>query len=391
MSLFNIPPTPSLLGRYRLLSPQCGVRVSPLCLGAMSLGEAWKDNAMISGGLDKKGSFALLDYFYEQGGNFVDTANSYQRNESEEFIGEWMESRKIRDEIVLATKYTINFKDIKQGTTHPINFSGNSAKSLRTSLAASLKKLRTDYIDVLYVHLWDFTTSIPELMQALNREVLAGRVLYLGASDMPAWVVVKANMYARQHGMAEFVVYQGLWNVIKRDMEQEIIPMCRDMGLGIAPWGSLGQGRLRTAEQVEQREKEMGSKIRNGKQSDDEIKMAEKLFKMGTEQFNGASITQMALAYCFTKAPYVFPIVGGTKISYLEDSIKAINLTLSPEQLKEIEDTVPINPIFPHFVLGPDPHLTGAYAEGNELLNAAGVIDFAVNHQPASVSNGIKQ
>jgi aryl-alcohol dehydrogenase-like predicted oxidoreductase len=281
-----------------------------------------------------------LDYFYKQGGNFIDTANSYQRNQSEEFVGEWMESHGIRDEIVLATKYTILWKDVKQGTTHPINYSGNSAKSLKISLEGSLRKLRTSYIDILYVHVWDSTTSIPELMQALNREVQAGRVLYLGASDMPAWVVVKANMYARQHGMAEFVVYQGLWNVIKRDMEQEIIPMCRDMGLGVAPWGSLGQGRLRTKEQVEQREKEMGSKIRMGSQSEDEIKMAELLFKMGKEEFNGASITQMALAYCFTKAPHTSPIVGGTKISHLEDNIKAINLTLSLDQLKRIEEAV---------------------------------------------------
>lgn len=240
----------------------------------------------------------------------------------------------------MATKYTIGWKDIKQGTTHPINYSGNSAKSLRASLEGSLKKLRTNYVDIFYVHIWDHTTSVQEMMQALNREVLAGRVLYLGASDMPAWVVAKANMYARQHGMAEFVIYQGMWNVIKRDMEQEIIPMCRDMGLGIAPWGSLGQGRLRTKEQVEQREKEMGSKIRNGKQSDDEIKMAETLKKLGEDCFGGASIVQMALAYCFSKAPHVFPIVGGTKISQLEDNIKAINITLNLEQIKTIEEAV---------------------------------------------------
>lgn len=286
------------------------------------------------------GSFKLLDYYYEQGGNFIDTANSYQRNESEEFIGEWMQARGVRDEIVLATKYTILYKDVKQGTTHPVNFTGNSAKSLKHSLDASLKKLKSDYVDILYVHMWDHTTSIEEMMQSLNREVQAGRVLYLGASDTPAWIIVKANMYARQHGMAEFVVFQGLWNVIKRDIEQDIIPMCRDMGLGIAPWGSIGQGRLRTKQQVEEREKEMGSKIRGEKQSEDEIKMAEVLGKMGKDECNGASIAQMALAYCFNKAPHVFPIVGGTKTSHLEDNIKAINIALSVEQLKRIEDTV---------------------------------------------------
>ncbi len=206
----------SALGRHRILSPTAGVRVSPLCLGAMNFGEAWE---VFMGKCDKKDTFEMLDYFYDQGGNFIDTANNYQMEESEEWIGEWMEKRGVRDQIVIATKFTTNFKAGKGGD-HPgqlSNHSGNSHKSLHMSLEASLKKLRTDYIDVLYIHWWDFTTSIEELMQSLNRMVQAGKILYLGVSDTPAWVVSRANQYARDHGMKQFSVYQGLWSASNRD------------------------------------------------------------------------------------------------------------------------------------------------------------------------------
>jgi aryl-alcohol dehydrogenase-like predicted oxidoreductase len=135
-------------------------------------------------------------------------------------------------------------------------------KSLKVSVDYSLKHLRTDYIDLLYVHWWDFTTGVEEVMQGLNSLVLAGKVLYLGVSDTPAWIVVKANDYARANGLRPFSVYQGLWNPLRRDMESEIVPMCRDQGMGIAPWGPLAQGKLKS---IEARE------LRNGGRSDDEM------------------------------------------------------------------------------------------------------------------------
>jgi aryl-alcohol dehydrogenase-like predicted oxidoreductase len=135
-------------------------------------------------------------------------------------------------------------------------------KSLKVSVDYSLKHLRTDYIDLLYVHWWDFTTGVEEVMHGLNSLVLAGKVLYLGVSDTPAWIVVKANDYARANGLRPFSVYQGLWNPLRRDMESEIVPMCRDQGMGIAPWGPLAQGKLKS---IEARE------LRNGGRSDDEM------------------------------------------------------------------------------------------------------------------------
>lgn len=275
------------------------------------------------------------------------------------FIGEWAEKRGIRNELVLATKYTTPHKDRDHEAYTGSNYAGNSAKSLHVSLVDSLKKLRTDYIDILYVHWWDWATSVEEMMQSLNRVVQQGKVLYLGASDMPAWVVASANAYARAHGMAEFVVYQGRWNATQRDFEREIIPMCRKEGIALAPWGALGQGRLRTPEQIAEREKELGP-LRGGKgQSEAEKATSLTLAKLGKEEFQGASVSQMALAYVFAKYPYVFPIVGGTKTSYIEDNIKAIQLKLTDEQIQKIEDTAEFDWGFPMNMILPDPHLTG--------------------------------
>ena len=158
------PPTPaSALGRHRILSSKASVRVSPLCLGGMSLGTAWQH--IMNGGLDEAGSHKLLDFFYENGGNFIDTANSYQDGESEQFIGSWMKKRGNREEMVIATKYTTCFKDHNQGAKIATNYVGNSKKSMRLSLESSLKNMDTDYVDILYVHWWDWTTGVEEMMQ----------------------------------------------------------------------------------------------------------------------------------------------------------------------------------------------------------------------------------
>lgn len=183
------PPPSSLLGYHRILSPTAGVRVSPLCLGTMNFGDAWKQRM---GECSKETSFQILDTFYENGGNFIDTANFYQGEDSEKWIGEWVANRKNRDELVLSTKYTMSYKMFGPEKIKS-NFQGNHSKSLRLSVDASLKKLQTDYIDILYVHMWDFTTGVEELMQSLHHMVVNSKVLYLGISDAPAWLVVKCN------------------------------------------------------------------------------------------------------------------------------------------------------------------------------------------------------
>lgn len=196
-------------------------------------------------------------------------------------------------------------------------------------------------------------------MQALNQLVVSGQVLYLGASDMPAWVVSAANTYAQAHNLAQFVVYQGKWNAMERDFEREIIPMARSFGMALCPWGALGQGRFKTPEQVAERERTQGPlRGGGGALTENETKISAVLNEVGQE-LGGLSITNVALAYVFSKYPFVFPITGFTKISHLEDNVKAIGTVLSDEQIKKIEDTVPFDLGFPLNMIREDPHLTG--------------------------------
>jgi aryl-alcohol dehydrogenase-like predicted oxidoreductase len=325
----------------------------------MAIGNA---HSSFMGKITKDEAFKLLDTYYQSGGNFIDTANNYQDGESEEWIGEWMESRGIRDEIVIATKYTMSHRQFEIAKSeHGIgsNYGGNHTKSLHLSLRDSLKKLRTDYVDILYVHWWDYTTSMEEMMQALHTIVTTGKVFYLGISDAPAWVVSKANQYARDHTLTPFVIYQGLWNVMVRDFERDIIPMCIDEGLAIAPWGPAGQGRFKSEAEVAERERN-NERIRSytaEAQSPLEKTISAALEKVGNEV--GASITAVAIAYCLQRCPYVFPIVGGRKVPHLLDNIKALDITLSEEQVKYLESQSPFDPGFPYSVCGTDPRRFG--------------------------------
>ncbi|KAI1386669.1 norsolorinic acid reductase [Hypoxylon trugodes] len=329
------PPPKSPLARYRLLAPTASVRVSPLCLGAMNFGDAWKD---FMGVCDQKTTEEILDFFYQQGGNFIDTSNNYQFGQSESWIGEWMKKRSVRDQMVIATKFTTsyhnNFDEIN------INTQGNGTKNLHVSVNCSLQKLQTDYIDLLYVHWWDFNTSIPELMQSLNRLVQAGKVLYLGVSDTPAWVVSKANEYARNHGLRQFSVYQGRWSAANRDVEREILPMVKAEGMGIAPWGALGGGKFKTEEQRQSRVTE-----RSGWADESDIKVSRVLESIARRK--NTIITSVAQAYVMSKAPYVFPIVGGRTKEHLKANIEALTLSLDEDDIKEIESAIPFDPGFP--------------------------------------------
>ncbi|KAM0282667.1 hypothetical protein ACHAQH_002864 [Verticillium albo-atrum] len=357
------PPPKSALARYRILSPTASVRVSPLCLGAMNFGDAWKG---YMGTCDQHTVENILDYFHGQGGNFIDTANNYQFEESEIWIGEWMKKRDVRDQMVIATKYTTNFSAGPNAPNIMANFTGNGTKSLHTSVEASLRKLQTDYIDLLYVHWWDYSTSIPELMQSLNQLVLAGKVLYLGISDTPAWVVSKANEYARNHGLRQFSVYQGRWSASSRDFEREIIPMTKAEGMGLAPWGALGGGAFKTEEQ---RKSQEGRKV---EASEAQIKTSQALEKIAKRK--NTIITSVALAYVMHKTPYVFPIIGGRTIDHLKSNIEALALDLTDDDIREIDGAVPFDMGFPHNFLW------GEKAPSNPgevwLLNMGGHYDY---------------
>lgn len=374
---FPIPPPPkTALGYHRILSPSAGVRVSPLCLGAMNFGDAWKG---FMGECDKKTTFEILDYFFENGGNFIDTANNYQGEESEEWLGEWMKARNNRDQIVLATKFTTGYPSGKGGETIKSNFQGNHAKSLKASVAASLRKLQTDYIDLLYLHWWDFSTSIPEVMQSLHHLVQSGKVTYLGVSDTPAWVVSKANQYARDHALTQFCVYQGRWSAADRDFERDIIPMVRDEGMALAPWGALGGGAFKTDD-----EKAKGEGRNMRAQSDNQRAVTVVLDRLAKAK--GTLITSVALAYVMHKAPYVFPIVGGRKVSHLKGNIDALTLELTKDEIREIEDAVPFDVGFPSSMLfeffGQQKWHSEMSTFDIPLVKSAGYLDTVQHVQP---------
>ncbi|KAK8850717.1 hypothetical protein IAR55_004637 [Kwoniella newhampshirensis] len=349
------------LGRYRILSPTAGIRVSPLCLGAMSIGD--QSHGFMASALNTEEAFKFLDYFYEAGGNFIDTANFYQDGQSEMIIGEWIEKRGLRDEIVLATKYTVFPHDKKEGKWQGIgaNYAGNHKKSLKLSVEDSLKKLRTDYIDLFYVHVWDYSTGVAEVMQSLNELVKSGKVLYLGISDTPAWIVAQANDYARQHGLAQFSVYQGAWSLAQRDMERDIIPMCRAYGMSIAPWAVMGQGRFKTPEQLKERANSMrGSRP----PSDGDLKAAQALKEVADELGGDVRLPNIALAWARQTMTDCYPIIGGTSIENLKSNIEALKIHLTDAQMAKLTNAVDFDWGFP-YMFGTDPH----YLPGGEPRN----------------------
>ncbi|RKU44418.1 putative aryl-alcohol dehydrogenase aad14 [Coniochaeta pulveracea] len=361
-SFFADPPPPkSELNRYRVLSRTAGIRVSPLCLGGMSIGDAW---AEFMGTMDKAASFQLLDAFFEAGGNFIDTANNYQNEQSETWIGEWMAERGNRDQLVIATKFTSDYQSWKLGKGNAPNGTGNHKRSLYMSVRDSLKKLQTEWIDVLYVHWWDYTTSIKELMDSLHILVEQGKVLYLGASDMPAWIVSAANQYAVDHGKTPFSVYQGRWSLMIRDFERDIIPMARMYGMALCPWDVLGGGKFQTKKALEERKakneglRQFGTSQREVLQTEDEKKVSEALEKVAGE-LGIESVTAVALAYVIAKAENVFPIVGGRKVEHLKDNLEGLKIKLTEEQIQFLESVKPFEVGFPSNFIGEDPNVTG--------------------------------
>ena len=215
--------------QYKLLG-KSGLRVSELCLGTMTFGEDW------GWGASKEESKKIYDVFREAGGNFIDTANIYTNGTSEEYLGEFIATE--RDAIVLATKYTNGL-----GDGNP-NGSGNQRKSMVQSVEGSLKRLGTDYIDVLWLHTWDFMTPAEEVMRAFDDLIRAGKVLYIGISDAPAWVVSQCNTLAELRGWTQFIGLQIEYSLIQRDPERDLLPMAHTLDVGVTAWSPLASGWL---------------------------------------------------------------------------------------------------------------------------------------------------
>ena len=270
---------------------------------------------------------------------------------------------------------------------------------MHVSIKKSLEKLQTDYIDLFYVHWWDLTTGVEEVMHGLNSLITAGKVLYLGISDTPAWVVVKANDYARANGLRPFSVYQGKWNASFRDMEREIIPMCRDQGMGIAPWAALGQGRFKSAAAREAAHTGAG---RAAQLSENDVRVSDVLEAVAnrkntslhavvnsftrkpeiTLRNNTMTDTIQALAYVLQKTPYVFPIIGQRKVDHLLANIEALKIELTPEDLDQIDSAIPFDAGFPNNFLIDGKYNANVTSSDMWLVKLAGHLD-SVEHQRA--------
>lgn len=303
---------------------------------------------------------------------FDTAANNYQNEESEQWIGEWMQRRQNRDQIVLATKFTTSYRAGHGDSENIANTAGNGTKSLYVSFDRSLKKLQTHYIDILWLHWWDFATSIPELMQSLNTLVTSRKVLYLGVSDTPAWVVAQCNAYARHHNLRPFSVYQGQWSAAQRDFERDIIPMCISEGMGICPWGVMGQGLLKPTAELENMQKRDSSLPGRRMMIPDAttIAISTVLEKIAERKGEGVHLTSVAIAYVMQKTPYVFPIVGCRTLGHLKGNIKALGIALTKEEIEEIEGAVDFDLGFPMNMLG-KPGGSGSFG-----ISRAGTFDF---------------
>ena len=262
--------------------------------------------------------------------------------------------------------FLVNYRSWELGPGRSVNYSGNSKKSLCISVNDSLRKLQSTYIDLLYVHLWDWTTSIEEIMDALHILVEQGKVLYLGISNTPAWVVSAANTYARAHGKTPFSVYQGNWNMIRRDFEHDIIPMARHFGMALCPWGIFASGKLQSKKQIEDR-KQAGETLRpmyTTEQNEIERNASDALEKVASEH-GIESVQQIAIAYVMRKARNVFPLIGGRTVGQLNDNVKALSIRLTDEQLKYLDSIEPLEVVFPINIIGDDPRETGVSSMGH--------------------------
>ncbi|KAJ2933311.1 hypothetical protein H1R20_g3786, partial [Candolleomyces eurysporus] len=347
-------PPKTRLGHLRQLSKRAGVHASPFQLGGMSIGESsWTQVGM--GEMNKEMSFKLLDAFWEAGGNLIDTAGFYQDGTSEQFIGEWAEVRGVRDQVLFATKYSNNYH-LPNNSVARAAHAGNSAKALRNSINSSLKNLRTDYIDIYYLHYWDWDTSVEEIMDSLHNYVVQGKILYLGVSNAPTWAVARANEYARRTGKTPFTIFQTMYSIMERSAEREILPFVRDEGMAFAPFGVLCAGKLRSDEE-EERRKKTGEQGRNmpwsggWERTPEEKKVCDHLEKVRKE-VGAKTITAVAIAYVLHKAPFVFPILGGRKPEQLLSNIEALEIALTDEQIAYLDTAKPIDPGFPNFLIG---------------------------------------
>jgi aryl-alcohol dehydrogenase-like predicted oxidoreductase len=316
---------------YRLLG-RSGLRVSELCLGTMTFGEEWGWGA---GGDESR---KIWDRFAEAGGNFIDTADGYTNGTSEKMVGEFAASD--RERFVIATKYSFNSKPGDP------NAGGNHRKHLIEALHGSLRRLRLEYVDLLWVHAWDELTPVEEVMRALDDVVRQGKVLYTGISDAPAWWIARANTVAEWRAWSPFVGLQIEYNLVERTVERELIPMAQALGLGVTAWSPLASGLL-TGKYLQpgaNEERRLDKTPSFEKQNERNDSITQTVVEVATE--TGHSGAQVALNWLRAKRG-VIPIIGARKFDQFQDNLRCLDWTLSSEQLRRLDEVSAIELGFP--------------------------------------------
>jgi aryl-alcohol dehydrogenase-like predicted oxidoreductase len=323
--------------RYQLLGSS-GLRVSELCLGTMSFGEAW------GFGADEQESHRILGAFAEAGGNFVDTANVYHQGQSEEIVGSFLGAG--RDRWVVATKYTLA---MRPGDP---NAAGNSRKNLRASVEASLRRLRTDYLDVLWVHAWDFTTAVEEVMRGLDDLVTAGKVNHVALSDAPAWIAAQANTVAALRGWSPLVALQMEYSLLERTAERELLPVAEAFGLSVCAWAPMGAGILTgkytrgpTTTPADSR-RAAANQARLG---DRNLRIARELDAVADQL--GATSAQVAVAWVRRRGRRIVPILGIRTPEQLKEVLGSLEVELPPELRARLDQVSRIELGFPYELL----------------------------------------
>ena len=321
-----------------------GLDVSRICLGCMSYGDASRGNHQWA--LSEEESRPFVGKALESGINFFDTANVYSGGSSEEILGRALRDFADRDEVVVASKVCGQMREGPNG-------SGLSRKAIMAELDHSLTRLGTDYIDLYQIHRFDPATPIEETLEALHDAVQKGKVRYIGASSMYAWQFTKALYTAEIHGWSRFVSMQDHYNLLNREEEREMLPLCADQGIGVIPWSPLARGRLARAwgEKTKRSETDrFGTQL----YQDSDRAVVARVAEVAGER--GVPMAQVALAWLLSNPVVTAPIVGATKLAHLDDAVAAVELELSDEELRRLEE-----PYEPHTIAGFDlPVVRGA-------------------------------
>jgi aryl-alcohol dehydrogenase-like predicted oxidoreductase len=326
-----------------------GLRISPLCLGTMTFGTEW------GWGSEENVSRSVFDGYVDAGGNFVDTADAYTGGKSEELVGKFIADRKLRDRVVLATKFTFN--------TDPgnPNAGGNGRKNLYRALEGSLRRLRTDYIDLYWLHAWDTVTPVEEVVATLNDLVREGKIRHYGLSDTPAWYVARAYTLAEKEGKERPIALQLEYSLVERNIEREHIPVAQELGLGICPWSPLASGLLSGKYAGADREKGADGRLAKLKTSGNPA--FEKLFTdrnwaiadvlHGVAKELGRSAAQVALNWTTKRPAISSTIIGATKLSQLEDNLHALDFEIPAELARRLEEAGRPELVFPYAFFSP--------------------------------------